>query len=88
MLSRSIFVLSILLFPVLQAAAPAYIHANPESMEQHIKALSAFGANADGGVDRVAYSEADLAARAYIRDLMREAGLTVRLDTAGNIIGR
>ena len=80
--------LSIFLLPVSLAAAPADIRANPERMQQHIKALSAFGANADGGVDRVAFSEADLAARAYIRDLMREAGLTVRLDTAGNIIGR
>ncbi len=80
--------LSILLLPVTLAAAPADIRANADRMEQHIKALSAFGANADGGVDRIAFSEADLAARAYIRDLMREAGLSVRMDTAGNIIGR
>jgi len=85
---RIIILLSIFLLPVTLAAAPAEIRANPERMEQHIKALSAFGANADGGVDRIAFSEADLSARAYIRDLMREAGLTVRLDTAGNIIGR
>jgi len=88
---QAIVLLSIFLLPATLAAAPetpADIRANPERMEQHIKALSAFGANADGGVDRVAFSEADLAARAYIRDLMREAGLTVRLDTAGNIIGR
>jgi len=64
------------------------IRANPDRMEQRIKELSAFGANADGGVDRVAYSEADLGGRAYIRDRMREAGLSVRIDTAGNIIGR
>ena len=41
------------------------IHANPERMEQHIKALSAFGTNADGGVDRVAFSEADLPTITY-----------------------
>jgi N-carbamoyl-L-amino-acid hydrolase len=53
-----------------------------------IKALSEYGANADGGVDRVAFSEADIAGRAYIMELMRGAGLETSVDTAGNIIGR
>jgi N-carbamoyl-L-amino-acid hydrolase len=41
-----------------------------------------------GGINRVAYSEADLAGRAFTLDLFREAGLNPRIDTAGNIIGR
>jgi len=88
MARRTILLLGIILLPLTIIAAPADIRANPDRMQQHIKALSAFGANADGGVDRIAFSDADLAGRAYIRDLMREAGLSVRLDTAGNIIGR
>jgi len=80
--------ISALLLSNTAAAQVSDIRANPDRMEQRIRELSAFGANADGGVDRVAYSEADLGGRAYIRDLMREAGLSVRLDTAGNIIGR
>ncbi len=64
------------------------IYANPDRMEARIMALSQFGANPEGGVSRIAYSDADLAGRAYIIDLMREAGLEVRVDTAGNIIGR
>ena len=40
------------------------------------------------GINRVAYSEADLAGRAFTLDLFREAGLTPRIDTAGNIYGR
>jgi N-carbamoyl-L-amino-acid hydrolase len=36
----------------------------------------------------VAFSDADIQGRAYIISLMREAGLTVRIDAAGNIIGR
>ena len=59
-----------------------------ERIERHIAELSAFGRNAAGGVDRVAYSQADIDAREYIRGLMEEAGLEVRMDTAGNIIGR
>jgi beta-ureidopropionase / N-carbamoyl-L-amino-acid hydrolase len=80
--------LSLLILPVSLAAAQDILQADPDRMEQRIKALSAFGANADGGVDRIAFSEADLAGRAYVMALMRDAGLSVRLDTAGNIIGR
>jgi len=40
------------------------------------------------GINRVAYSDADLAGRAFTLDLFREAGLNPRIDMAGNIIGR
>ena len=63
------------------------ILASPERMEARIQALSRFGANPEGGVSRIAFSEADLDGRRYITDLMRDAGLEVRVDTAGNIIG-
>ncbi len=62
--------------------------ADPQRIERHITELSAFGANPEGGVSRLAYSPADIAGREYIKELMREAGLDVRVDTAGNIIGR
>jgi N-carbamoyl-L-amino-acid hydrolase len=57
-------------------------------LNANIKALSAFGANAQGGVSRVAYSDFDRAGRAYVMDLMRAAGLDARVDFAGNIFGR
>ena len=62
--------------------------ASPKRMEERIQALSRFGANPEGGVSRVALSEADIGGREYVKGLMREAGLAVRVDTAGNIIGR
>jgi len=80
--------LGLLILPLTLALAQDNIAADPERMEQRIKALSRFGANEDGGVDRVAFSEADLAGRAYIMEVMKQAGLSVRVDTAGNIIGR
>ncbi|WP_396200491.1 M20/M25/M40 family metallo-hydrolase, partial [Gemmatimonas sp.] len=40
------------------------------------------------GINRVAYSEADLAGRAFTLQLLRDAGLTPRIDTAGNIYAR
>ncbi len=69
-------------------AEPPPPAANVERIEERITALSAFGANPEGGVSRVAFSTADIAGREYIKSLMRDAGLEVRVDTAGNIIGR
>ncbi|HSP06773.1 MAG TPA: Zn-dependent hydrolase [Acidobacteriota bacterium] len=62
--------------------------ANATRMEERIHALSEFGKNPEGGVSRVAFSDADVQGRSYIQALMKKAGLEVRVDTAGNIIGR
>ena len=40
------------------------IYASPERMETRIKVLSQFGATPEGGVNRIAFSDADLAGRA------------------------
>lgn len=50
--------------------------------------LSRFGANDGGGVDRVAFSQADVEARAWVAEVMRSAGLDVSVDLAGNLWGR
>lgn len=67
------------------AAAPTI---NAARLNAHLKELSAFGANPQGGVSRVAYSEFDRAGRAYAMDLMRTAHLEAQIDFAGNIFGR
>lgn len=41
-----------------------------------------------GGINRVAYSEADLAGRAFTKELFTQSGLQLRLDTAGNMLAR
>src|SRR5437870_643274 len=61
--------------------------ADANRMEERIKELSEYGANREGGVSRVAFSDADVEGRKYIRSLMEKAGLKVRVDAAGNIIG-
>ena len=61
-------------------------------LQQRIESLSAFGRPAGGtfadGVSRVAYSDADVAGRKYVMDLMRSARLDPRIDPAGNIFAR
>jgi N-carbamoyl-L-amino-acid hydrolase len=63
------------------------LRVNSQRIQDHLKELSMFGANPQGGVSRVAYSEADLQGRSYAMNLLKEAGLEVRMDAAGNIIG-
>jgi N-carbamoyl-L-amino-acid hydrolase len=70
-----------------QAAAPSR-HVQQERLWRTLEKLGEFGRNPEGGVSRVGFTEADLAGRAYVIGLMREAGLEVRVDPAGNILGR
>ena len=75
-------------------AAPSVqnLRADAAVLRQRIEALSVFGRPAGGvfadGVSRVAFSDADVAGRKYVMDLMRAAGLEPRVDPAGNIFGR
>lgn len=57
-------------------------------LEENFRRLSAIGAQADGGITRLAFSDEDWEARNYIRELMEAAGLAVRVDAFGNLIAR
>lgn len=59
-----------------------------QRMESHIRTLSEFTATPDKGVKRLTYSEEDLQARNYIKEKMKEYGLTVSEDGFGNIFGK
>ena len=61
---------------------------NGARLNSHLAGLSEFGHNPQGGVTRLAYSDADKAGRTYVTRLMREAKLEVSVDAAANIIGR
>jgi len=61
---------------------------NGDRINAHLLELSQFGKNPQGGVSRVAYSDADRAARAKVMEWMRAAKLEPTIDFAGNIIGR
>lgn len=61
-------------------------------LRNRLERLSMFGRPVNGtfesGVSRVAYSEPDIAARAWLLAEIRSAGLTPRTDTAGNVFAR
>jgi len=60
---------------------------NGSRVNKHLSDLARFGANPQGGVSRVAFSDADIAGRRVVMDLMKEAGLTASIDPVGNIVG-
>ncbi len=70
------------------ASSQASLRVNGPRVNAQLVELSQFGRNPQGGVSRVAYSDADRAGREYTMGLMRAAGLEVSVDTAGNIWGR
>ena len=79
--------------PLLDAAAARLTAADPKInaarlMEQLLQRMALFGKNPEGGVSRVAYSDADRQVREYVTGLMREAQLEVTVDAAGNLMGR
>ena len=71
-----------------EPGSPRDLRVDERRIEARILKLSEFGRNPDGGVSRVAFSDADITGREYVVGLMREAGLAVRIDVAGNIVGR
>jgi N-carbamoyl-L-amino-acid hydrolase len=64
------------------------LRVNGNRITQHIRGLAEFGTNPQGGVSRVAYSDADKLGREYVLRLMKDARLDVTIDAAGNLIGR
>jgi N-carbamoyl-L-amino-acid hydrolase len=71
-------------------AQPPLPRVNAARLREHLEALSVFGRPNGGtfanGVSRYAYSDADVAGRAYVMKLIEGLGLNPRIDTAGNIL--
>ncbi len=61
---------------------------NHERLGQSLADLARIGATVGGGVTRLALTDEDRAGRDQIRAWMEDAGLGVRVDDLGNIIGR
>jgi N-carbamoyl-L-amino-acid hydrolase len=62
-------------------------YVNEKRVESRIIELSQFGKDSIGRGYRVAFTNGDIAARNWYISLMKNAGLEVRVDFAGNIIG-
>ena len=70
-----------------ESGEPAALRVNAERLQGRIDRLARIGGSSQG-VTRLAFTKADLRSREYVTRLMREAGLEVRVDQAGNLSGR
>jgi N-carbamoyl-L-amino-acid hydrolase len=61
---------------------------NGARLEDRLRTLATFGANAQGGIDRVAFSDANLEARDWIAELLDRIGFDTVMDLAGNLVAR
>jgi ureidoglycolate amidohydrolase len=57
-------------------------------LQNQIDELSSFSDAPSPSVTRVLYTDKDVSARRYVKNLMALAGLTVREDAVGNIFGK
>jgi len=64
------------------------LNVNSKRLNQSLDDLAQIGQLENGGICRVAFSPEDQQGRELVRRWMVEAGLQVRVDTAGNMIGR
>lgn len=53
-----------------------------------MRTLATFGGNAAGGIDRVAFSDANIEALDWTSELLNGAGFDTHVDLAGNLVGR
>jgi len=92
MLMRINFFLVIILFFTARSFSQNLIikdlRVNQQRMADRILYLSKFGKDSAGRGFRVAYSKGDVEQRTWFIDQMKKAGLDVRIDYAGNIIGK
>ena len=63
-------------------------HIDAARLQANLEHLSEIGRDPAGGITRLGLSQAELDAHTYAVGLMKEAGLAVRVDAAGNVFGR
>lgn len=61
---------------------------NGDRLNQRIETLAQIGRQSSGFIRRLAFTPEDLQARQQVRVWMEAAGMEVRIDAAGNLIGR
>lgn len=64
------------------------LRVNGDRLNQSIDRLAKIGRQPNGDICRLAFTPEDLQARYRVQQWMTEAGMTVRIDAAGNLIGR
>lgn len=64
------------------------IHIDFDRLQKEILELGEIGQDESGGIYRMAFTDADMEGRAWLRRKMEEAGIHASMDGAANVIGR
>ncbi|QCX01496.1 Zn-dependent hydrolase [Aggregatimonas sangjinii] len=84
MLFKHSLVLFFLGYTLLHAQQPKV---NQDRLENRILELAQFGLQENGETERVAFSDADVAAQQWVVQTLKDLGLQVHIDFAGNVVG-
>tara|TARA_R110001583_G_scaffold9971_4_gene46639 strand:+ start:59891 stop:61138 length:1248 start_codon:yes stop_codon:yes gene_type:complete len=68
-------------------ALHAQLTVNQDRLEKRIMDLAQFGIQENGETERVAFSDADVAAQQWVISQLKEMGIETHIDFAGNVIG-
>ncbi|MGD1896748.1 MAG: Zn-dependent hydrolase [Phormidesmis sp.] len=67
---------------------PLALAVNGDRLNQALEDLAQIGKQPDNTIKRMAFSPEDLKARSQLTEWMEAAGMNVRIDAGGNVIGR
>lgn len=67
---------------------PSELGVDAARVQAELDRLATFSDTPAPSVTRILFTDTDIEGRAYVRELMREAGLVVTEDACGNIVGR
>jgi N-carbamoyl-L-amino-acid hydrolase len=87
-MKNTCYILFLSVLSLISSFAQDIPEVDQDRLEDTIYTLAKHGMMENGETNRVAFSDADLQGRAYIISLMQVSGLDVRVDFAGNIIGK
>lgn len=72
----------------MKTTTTAQLLVNGDRLNQSIARLAQIGKLPNDGIKRIAYSQEDLEARNLVMHWMKESQMQIRIDAAGNIIGK
>jgi N-carbamoyl-L-amino-acid hydrolase len=81
---KNIFTLLLIISPLLGIAQ---ISVNQDRLEKRILDLAQFGIQENGETERVAFSDADIAAQQWVIEQLKAMDIETHIDFAGNVIG-
>ncbi len=82
---KSLLLIVLLICPMI--GLHSQLTVNQDRLEKRITELAQFGIQENGETERVAFSDADVAAQQWVISQLKEMGLETHIDFAGNVLG-